>query len=74
MQEKPIKTSAEEAKIAFNQEMCIKAKGNLEALNSDAVIQRLDEDGNSVTLSSEEREKEKDNARQATSRFCVEDT
>lgn len=54
-----------------NKEMCQKAKANLNTLNSGAIIQRQDENGQSVTLSPEEREVERDKAQSAINRFCL---
>lgn len=69
--EEPAEVSAEQAQAMVNKEMCAKAKANLAALNSDAIIQRVDENGASVTLTAEEREEEKANAQGAINRFCV---
>lgn len=70
-EEVPEEVSPEKAQAMLNKEMCEKAKANLAALNSDAIIQRLDENGESVTLTDEEREEEKGNAQGAINRFCV---
>ena len=53
-----------------NQETCERAKANLKALNSDAIIQTVDENGATVTLSDAQREEEKGKAQQAIDRYC----
>ena len=49
---------------------CETAKANLEALSSDAVIHRRDENGEIVPVSEEEKQAERENAEQAIERYC----
>ena len=63
--------SVDPAAKNLNEETCERAKANLAALNSDAIIQRVDENGEQVTLTQEEREEEKTKAQSAIDRFCL---
>jgi len=57
--------------MAEHKQTCDRAKSNLAALNSDAVIQRTNADGNNVTLTQEERTIEKDKAQAAIDHYCL---
>lgn len=70
-------TSAAEEKPQLSEEdakryrqYCDTATRNLEALQSDAVIQRRDETGNVVAMSSEDKQAAMDNAKLAIERYC----
>ena len=67
-------TETDNASLASNgvdKDMCNRAKQNLDALNSGAVIQRLDENGQSVTLNPAEMQAERDKAKAAIKQFCL---
>ena len=59
------------ASSSVDKELCARAKDNLDALNSGAVIQTTNELGESVTLGAAEIKEEKDKARAAINQYCL---
>lgn len=63
--------STEVASSSIDRELCARAKDNLDALNSGAVIQTTNELGESVTLGKDEIKAEKDKAKAAINQYCL---
>ena len=59
------------ANAGVDMKLCKQAKSNLESLNSGAVIQLVNEDGESVTLDAEQMEQEREKAKAAIQQFCL---